>query len=151
MGRDRHYYNAKGDYRGFSSDEPPREPKNWTSRFVVGGILFVSFAFAYGFGNMTALLIVGTLGVAAIYGLYCVLQFLFAVLSDRFRERKHRDLRGDSQITYEPGPVNLALGDKTLYSTQCRDCRREVAPLFIGQNGRAKYSCQCGRDWVLRW
>lgn len=151
MGRDRYHYNAKGDYRGFSSDKPPREPTDWAGCLMVGGLLFIPVALIQGLDNTIAFWIVFALVVAAIYGLYWLVWLLFAVLADRFRERKLRALGGDSSTTSGPGPETLALGDKNLYSTQCRDCRREVAPLFIGQNGRAKYSCQCGRDWVLRW
>ncbi len=151
MGRDRYHYNKKGELRGFSSDEPPREPKDWTGCFVVGGILFVLGAIPHGLDNTIAFWIVAALGVAAIYVLYWVLRLFFAFLLDRLRERKLRALQGDSETHFEPGPMNPALGDKTIYSTQCRDCRREVAPLFIGQNGRAKYSCPCGRDWIMKW
>lgn len=139
MGRDRHYYNAKGEYRGFSSDEPPREPKDWGS--ILAWACYLLFLY-----SLPATTFVGILLFTALYWLAVFLvRRLLGKISSLIRGQKP----GNTSVP--PGRSSLMhkAAYTTDFSTQCRSCRRYVAPVFVGQNGRAKYFCPCGRMWNL--
>lgn len=136
MGRDRHYYNAKGDYRGFSSDEPPREPKDWGSILAWTGYLLLLY-------SLSATTLVGISLFTATYWLAVFLvRRLVRKISSMIGGRKGRT------SSCQPGRAS-SKQTAAAVSAQCRKCRREVAPVFLQQNGRARYSCPCGHAWSL--
>jgi len=144
MGKDRYHYDKKGSYRGRSSDKPPSEDYSGCIflLLIVGGSLTITSLLDSG----SPFAWVGDVlpwvaGIAAVYWL--------GKWGTWYFRNRNKGRTTQARVQHRP---TIAPNLTPQFSAQCRKCKADVVPDFVGKNGRAKYNCRtCGNSWTLKW